>query len=158
VTAAVEPEAAAAFAALLGACVWVGGFVALVVVAGVARSRLERPVQVEFFRSLGRRFLVVGPAGLGLALAGGAALLAGRPWDATAAAAVAVAVALVASTLAGVLQARAMTRLRSRGLRRPADRGLAERVRRGAALARVLRAAIGVLSLVLLLLAAVLAT
>lgn len=146
------------FVALLAACVWVGGFVAIVVVTRVARRQLERPAQVAFFRALGRSYGIVGGSALVVALASGAVLLSDRPWDGTALAAAVVAAALVLVTGAGVAQARGMTRLRHRALREPGDAALAARVRRGALWAAILRAAIGTLSLALLALAAVLVT
>lgn len=145
------------FVALLAASVWVGGFVAIAVVARVARRELERGAQVAFFRALGRSYGVVGGGALAVALGCGAALLADRAWDDTALAAVLVAVALVLVTIAGVAQARGMTRLRRSALLHGDDDLLATRVRAGAVRATVLRAAIGALSLALLALAAVLA-
>jgi hypothetical protein len=142
------------FVALLAACVWVGGFVAIAVVARVARRQLEPGARVAFFRALGRSYGVVGGVALAVALACGAALLADRAWDGTALAAIVVAVALVLATVAGVAQARGMTRLRRRAL---GDAALAAQVRTGAARAALLRAAIGALSVALLALAAVLA-
>jgi hypothetical protein len=146
------------FAALLGACVWVGGFAAIVVVVGVARRQLDGPAQVAFFRMLGRRYLPVGCAALALALGAGAGLLSARRWDGAALAAVLVAAALLVTLAAGVAQARGMTRLRARLHDTPTDLALAGRVRRGAARAAALRATIGLLSLALLALAAVLAS
>jgi len=146
------------FVALLAGSVWVGGFVAIGVVARVAREQLDRPAQVAFFRALGRRYLVVGLVALFAALASGAALLAGRDWDGTALAAVVVAAALVLATIAGILQARGMTRARTRALRDPDDAALADRVQRGAVRAGILRATIGTLTLALLALAAALAS
>ncbi|HVW16959.1 MAG TPA: hypothetical protein VHB30_01810 [Solirubrobacteraceae bacterium] len=145
------------FAALLGACVWVGGFVAIVVVARVAREHLDHPGQVAFFRALGRRYLRLGGVALLAALGAGAALLARHRWDGTVLATVLVAAALLLVTVVGVLQARAMTRLRSRALHDP-DPAVAARVRREARHAGALRAGIGLLSLALVALAAVLAT
>ena len=145
------------FAALLGASVWVGGFAAIAVVARIARRQLAHPAQVAFFRALGREYAVIGTPALVIALAAGGMLLQDRAWDGTAAGAVAVAGALVLATAAGVAQARGMTRLRTRALRERGDAVLAGRIRRGAVLAGALRAAIGLLSLALLALAAVLA-
>jgi hypothetical protein len=145
------------FVALLGTSVWVGGFVAIAVVARVARRQLGPPAQVAFFRVLGREYAVIGAPALVIALAAGAMLLEPRAWDATAAGAVAVAGALVVATVAGIAQARGMTRLRTRAVGDPDDPALALRVRRGAVLAGALRAAIGLLSVALLALAAVLA-
>lgn len=147
-----------AFVALLAGCVWVGGFVAIVVVARVARRQLERPAQVGFFRAVGRSYGIVGGSALVVALGSGAGLLASHPWDATASAAVALGAALALATGAGVVQARGMTRLRQRSLREPADSALAAQVRRGAVRAGALRATIGALSLALLAVSAVLAT
>lgn len=160
--ASIAPPFAAAspalvFAAMLGACVWVGGFVTIVVVARVARRVLERPAQVAFFRTLGRRYLLVGVPALALAMGAGGALLSDRPWDGRALAAVLVCAALGVVLAAGVAQARAMSRLRGRLLAAPGDDTLGEQVRRGAVQAVVLRALIGALSLALLALAAVLA-
>lgn len=145
------------FAALLGACVWIGGFVMLVVVVGVARQHLPLDAQVSFFRALGRRYLPVGGLSLALALAAGCALLSTHRWDATALAAVIVAAVLILALIAGVIQARGMTRLRRRHLDAPDDRGLASRIHREAVAAGILRALIGALSVALLVLAAILA-
>lgn len=146
------------FFALLGASVWVGGFVTIALVSRVARRQLDRGARVAFFRALGRSYVAVGGSALVVAFACGAVLLDGRAWDGTAIAAVAVGIALAVVTAGGVAQARGMTRLRHRALRGPGDRALAVRVRRGAVRATILRAAIGVLSLALLVLVAVLAT
>ncbi|MGH2901979.1 MAG: hypothetical protein ACRDK7_00060 [Solirubrobacteraceae bacterium] len=146
------------FLALLGTCVWVGGLVAIMVVARVARHTLEPPVRVAFFRSLGRGYAVVGNAALVVAFACGAALLRGHRWDATALAAVVLAGVLVLATVAGMAQARGMTRLRRRAIREPADAVLAAQVHRGAVRATAIRATIGALSLALLALVAALVT
>jgi hypothetical protein len=146
------------FVALLACSIWVGGFVAIVVVARVARAQLDPRIRISFFRDLGRRYLVVGLAALLTALSTGAVLLSKRPWDATAAAAVVVGLALVLATGAGIVQARAMTRSRAGAVRAPHDADLAQRVRRGSIRAAILRAIIGGLTLALLALAAALAT
>jgi uncharacterized membrane protein len=145
------------FVTLLATCVWIGGFVAIGVVARVARRGLEPSARVAFFRALGRSYGVVGVAALAVAYAGGAVLLARRDWGGGSLAAVLVAAALVLALGAGIRQARGMTRLRGQALREPEDAVLAARVRRGAVWATVLRAGIGLLSLALLALAAALA-
>lgn len=147
-----------AFAALLASGVWVGGFVAIMLVTRIIRGQLEPAAQVEFFRALGRTYGIVGGSALLVALGAGAGLLAGRAWDATVLAAIVLAVALVAATVAGVVQARGMSRLRAVALREGTERELGESVNRGARRAAALRALIGVLSLGLLAVAAVLAT
>ena len=147
------------FVHLLATCIWVGGFVAVVVVARVARRELGRAEQVAFFRALGRAHGVVTGTALAVALATGAVLLDGHGWDAAAVAAAALAAALVAATAVGVRQARGMTRLRRRAVAEGAgDAALAAAVRRGAARAVLLRAAIGALTLALLAVGAALAT
>lgn len=151
---------AAALAAvlILATAVWAGGFVAIAVVARVARRTLGPAERVAFFRGLGRTYVVVGGVALVLALATGASLVYGRPWDAVLAAAVVVAAALVVTLVAGVAQARRMTRLRRGALNNPGDTALATRVRVGARRAVVLRASIGALTLALVVLGALLAT
>ena len=146
------------FLALLGASVWMGGFVTIVVVTRVARAELEGPDPGRLLPRAGPGFGAVSTAALIMALACGAVLVADHPWDGTVVAAIVVAVALVLATVAGVLQARAMTRLRRRAVAAPGDEALAERVRRGAIAAAVLRAVLGGLSIGLLALAAELAT
>lgn len=64
----------------------------------------------------------------------------------------------MAVTVAGVAQARRMTRLRQDALRPPGRPELTAKVRRGARNATVLRAAIAALSLALLALGTVIAT
>ena len=148
------------FVHLLAACIWVGGFVAIGVAAGVARRQLGDAERVAFFRALGRSYGVVGGPALVVALASGAVLLGDRApgWDGTALAAVVLAAALVLATVAGVMQARGMTRLRQRALGASGDAALALALRRGAMRALVLRATIGVLTLALLAVGVVLTT
>jgi len=151
-------DAVLALVALLGGSVWVGGFVAIVVVTRIARSTLGPGEQVAFFQALGRGWGLVSAPALALALAGGGALMARDGWGAGAGAAALVAAALLVCTAAGVLQARGMTRLRRRALHEDDDGALGDAVRRGAARARVLRGLIGALSLALVALASALAT
>ncbi|MER7544584.1 hypothetical protein [Actinomadura sp.] len=145
-------EVALACVLLIAASVWVGGFVAIAVVARVTVRTLDPSARVAFFRALGRSYLIVGTTALALALGSGAALAAGRPWDGTLTATAVLAAALVAALAFGVLQARRMTRLRRDALARPGDAPLAARVRRGARSAGLLRASIGLLSLAVLVL------
>ena len=140
---------------LLGLSVWAGGLVAIFVVARTAARTLDAPRRVEFFRALGRTYAVVGNTALVLTLACGALLLRAHPWTAAQVSAAAVAGALLLATLAGILQARAMTRLRQRALEPGSV--TAGAVRRGAVLAAALRGVIGILTLLLIVLAAALA-
>jgi uncharacterized membrane protein len=138
----------------LAASIWMGGLVAIFVVARAASATLEPAERIALFRSIGRSYGIVGSVALLVALASSALLLRHHPWEALLIAATIVAALLVATLAAGMAQARAMTRLRHRAL---ADSGgLDAEVRRGAALATALRAAIGALTLALLVLGAAL--
>jgi uncharacterized membrane protein len=150
-------------AALLGvftlaSCVWVGGYVAIAVVARVASRTLEPSQRVAFFRALGRSYVLVGVPALVVAFGTGAGLASDRDWDATLIATVVLAAALVGTLAIGVVQAHRMTRLRAASLAAPGEPGLNRRVAHGARAATMLRAAIGLLSLALIALGSLLAT
>lgn len=136
-------------ALLLGGCVWIGGFVTIVVLARSARRALEDPARVRLFRDFGRSYLPIAGGAMALILLAGGLLLATRPWDGLSLTTVVLAAAVVVVTAVGVVQARRMTKLRSRALRKPESEALAQRVARGARHATVLRAGIGVLTLAL---------
>ena len=154
-----RPAAASLTAVLvLATAVWVGGLVAIFVVARVAHATLGTAERVAFFRGLGRAYGLVGGSALAVALASGAVLASRYRWDGQLTASTVVAAGLVAVTAAGVVQARRMTRLRQDALRDPGSAELAEKVRRGGRNAAVLRAAIAALSLTLLALGTVIAT
>ena len=142
---------------VLAGCVWVGGLVAIAVVARAAGATLGAADRVAFFRALGRAYGVVGGVALAVALGTGGALAAQAPAGALRTAAVAVAAALVAATLVGVAQARRMTRLRRLALGQPKDVSLVGRVGSGARRASALRGLIALLSLALTVLAVLLA-
>lgn len=142
----------------LASCIWVGGYVAIAVVARVATHTLAAGQRVAFFRGLGRSYLLIGVSALVIALGTGAALVHDHQWDATLIAAAAVAAALVATLALAVVQARRMTRLRAGAVNRPDDAELAGRVRLGARMAAAIRAIIGLLNLALIALGSVLAT
>ncbi|MBI2244789.1 MAG: hypothetical protein HYU55_12930 [Nocardioides sp.] len=141
---------------VLATSIWVGGLVAIMVVARIATRALDPVARVALFRGLGRVYLVVGTAALAVGYVAGGLLLRDETWGPLLVATVVVAVALAAVLGVGVEQARQMTRLRRRTLEAPADPALAgslaDQVRRGAVRAAVLRAGIGVLSLALLVL------
>jgi hypothetical protein len=143
---------------MLASCIWVGGYVAIALVARVATRTLAPGQRVAFFRALGRSYVLVGGPALLVALGTGAGLLSDHVWDGVLIAAVVVAAALVAALAVGVVQARRMTRLRAGALSAPEDPQLASRVRHGARSAALLRATIGLLSLALIALGALLAT
>lgn len=129
--------------------VWVGGLIAIAVVARVAARILEPVERVAFFRSLGRSYGIVGTLALALAYGTGAALVYGRAWSGMLIAAVVLAAVLAATLAIGIVQARRMTRLRTQLLDTSDDAG-AVQVHRGAARAAALRGLIALLSLALL--------
>jgi uncharacterized membrane protein len=90
------------FMHLLAACVWVGGFVAIAVVARVARRELDTAARVAFFRSLGRSYAKVAASALAVGVVSGTALLGRRGWDQAAGAAALLALALIIATVAGI--------------------------------------------------------
>jgi uncharacterized membrane protein len=142
---------------LLAAAIWVGGFVAIFVVARTARRALDPQARVAFFRLLGRAYGAVGGISLLVALGTGLALLP-RPLSAGRdLAAIVLGIALLVATAAGVRQARAMTRLRSSALASGDDPAIVRNLRRGTVAATALRTSIGLLTLALLGLAAVIA-
>lgn len=140
----------------LAACVWVGSLVCLTVVTRVARQVLDGPSQVAFFRGVGRRYGILGTVSLLVALGAGLAL-AWPPssWSMTIDAAVALAGLLVLATAAGMAQARAMTRLRRRAITVPLQKGAGVAIRRGRVVAGVLRSAMAILTLAIVVLAAI---
>ncbi|HWC08824.1 MAG TPA: hypothetical protein VG458_07205 [Solirubrobacterales bacterium] len=140
----------------LSAAIWVGGLVAIFVVARAASRTLGPRERVAFFRTLGRSYGVVGSVSLLVALTCGALLLRGHPWDGLLIAAASVAGALVLATATGIAQARAMTRLRHRSMAEPSE-AIEAQVRRGAILAGALRGTIALLTLALVVLGAALA-
>lgn len=142
---------------ILASCIWVGGYVAIAVVARVARRTLEPAQRVTFFRRLGRSYLLVGAPALVIALGTGAGLVQSQAWGVTLVATVAGAASLLLTLAVGVAQARRMTRLRTAALARPHDDALTRRVRREARAAVVLRAAIGLLTLTIIALGSLLA-
>jgi uncharacterized membrane protein len=138
---------------LVAASIWVGGLIAIFIVARAASATLGPAERIAFFRALGRTYGIVGSLALLVALAVGAILLDGHQWDSLLIATAIVAGALVLALATGIAQARAMTRLRRRALEAPE---LGERVHRGAALAGTLRGVIAALTLTLVVLAAAL--
>lgn len=138
--------------------VWLGGYVAIVVVARAATATLESAGRVALFRSLGRSYLWVGSPALLIALATGAILLREHALDTLLITAIVLAAVLVALLAVAVAQARRMSRLRHHALEAGEDAHLTARIRRGGHLAGILRAMLGILTVVLVLLGAFLAS
>ncbi|MGH9028791.1 MAG: hypothetical protein ACRDV4_04170 [Acidimicrobiales bacterium] len=132
-------------AMIVAASVWIGSFVCLTMVSSIARSVLEPSARVEFFRSLGRRYGVIGSISLGGVVAVGLAMTwPPGSWSARGDALGALVLGAVFLTGVGVRQARAMTWLRRYALGPEAPTGIEEQVRVHARLAALLRIAIGV--------------
>lgn len=144
-------------ALVVATSIWLGGYVAIVVVARVATATLDPAGRVALFRSLGRAYLRVGIPALAVALAVGAVLLTQHGWDALATTTAALSLVLVGLLAVAVAQARRMTGLRRQALAHPEDRALAEEVHRGGRHAGLLRALLGLLSLSLVVLGSFLA-
>ena len=141
---------------LVAASIWIGGLVAIGLVAHVARQTIQPRVRIRFFRSLGRRYLRAGGSSLLVALVCGALLLAPGDWTNEKAVALVFAAALVLVTVVAVIQARRLTVLRQAALEGGgAAPGLVILVDRRARSAAILRAMIGVLTLALVVTAAV---
>jgi len=140
---------------LIAASIWVGGMVCLAIVAKAARGVLDDSSQVAFFRAVGRRYGMVGTASLLIAIAAGLALSwPPSSWSRTIDAAVALAGVLIVATIAGMMQARAMTALRRTLIASPGDSSTAEALRRGRLLANGIRGLMGLLTLAIVILAA----
>ena len=138
----------------LAASIWIGSLVCLALVARVARRALDGRSFVVLFREVGRLYRVVGTVSLIVAIVVGLALA----WPISAAGldlAILVSSALlVVVTIAGMMQARRMTIRRLHALHDPRDQVAADEVRRGAAVAGLLRGLIGLSTLAIVVLGA----
>jgi asparagine N-glycosylation enzyme membrane subunit Stt3 len=141
--------------AIVSASVWVGSLVCLALVADAARGVLDDVSQVALFRAIGRRYAVVGTVSLLVAVGSGLEL-AWPPssWSATVDVAVGLAGLLVVATAAGMAQARAMTALRRRSIRTPADARLRRAVGQGRRVATALPGLIALITIAIVVLAA----
>jgi uncharacterized membrane protein len=141
---------------LLTASIWVGGMVCIAIVAKSARDALDESSQVALFRSVGRRYGIVGTASLLIAIAAGLGLAWPPPsWSRIICAAVILAGILVVATVIGMMQARAMTALRRKVIANPEDNSAADALQRGRLLANGIRGLMALLTLAIVLLAAI---
>lgn len=141
---------------VLASSIWIGGYVTIAVVARSATASLPPAARVTFFRTLGRTYLKIGLSALLVALAAGAILASEHKGDALLNATIVAVVLLLFLLAIAVAQARRMSQLRSNVLDEAEDT-LVSQVRRGARTAAVLRAALGVLTLIILVLGSFLA-
>jgi uncharacterized membrane protein len=138
---------------ILGAGVWMGGFVAIMIVNATSKKTIDAAGRIALFRGLGRSYLKVAAVAFVLVVVPGGILLAFRPWDGFTLAILLVALLLVVLTGIAVRQARRMTRMRKAALAHPADGPCPAPIGRNARRAWVLRMGIGVASLALFVLA-----
>jgi hypothetical protein len=138
---------------LLSGGVWVGSMVCLAVIARVSAKVLEPRARVTLFASVGRAYAVLGTGALAVAVTAGMAL-AGDPadWSDTTTWALGLATVLFILTVVAMAQARRMTTLRRAAATGPgpATASLRSASRR----AGMLRAAMGVLTVAVVVLAA----
>jgi len=140
---------------LIAASIWVGGMVCIAIVAKAARGVLDESSQVAFFRAVGRRYGMVGTASLLIAIAAGLALSwPPSSWSRTIDAAALLAGVLVVATIAGMMQARAMTALRRKLIANAGDSSTAVALRRGRLLANGIRGLMALMTLAIVILAA----
>lgn len=140
---------------LVATSVWIGAWVAAILVARTATATLSPQVRVAFFRRFGPLYGITTTIALVVAYACGLALLIGMPWTALSTWLVVLSVILAVALYAGVLQARGQRRQRQQLARTPDDAALRARIASGARAAGVLRASLGVISVLILVLGVV---
>ncbi|HLR83740.1 MAG TPA: hypothetical protein VK059_02255 [Nocardioidaceae bacterium] len=143
---------------MIASSIWIGGYVAIVVVARTSAATLESGSRIALFRSLGRTYLWVGLPALIVAYVTGGVLARNEPRDALLVSTVVVALLLVAFLAVAVAQAKRMSALRRELLASPDAAPLGEQVRRGARSAGALRGLLGLLSVTLVVLGSFVAT
>jgi flagellar biosynthesis/type III secretory pathway M-ring protein FliF/YscJ len=147
---------------VLGAGLWMGGFIAIMIVSATSKKSLATPQRIALFRGLGRSYLRVAAVAFAVVVIPGAILLAFRAWDGYSWAVIVLALALVVVTAFAVRQARQLTRMRKAAAQGRASGETAQAqtsdeapnaptpsasLTTKASAARVLRTAIGLLSL-----------
>lgn len=138
------------FITLLAASIWIGGYVAVVVMTRIARRRLAPADQIAFFKDFGKVWGIIATPALLVALATGTVLIASHGWTTTATVAAVVAGVLLLTTFLGMRQARMISGLRRELLDSPTDEEKQKRVKVAALRAARLRALLGILTLILL--------
>lgn len=116
---------------MLAASTWIGGLVALVVVARVSSRVLSSADRIATFRGIGRWYGPIAGAALLTALGLGYVLSLGQPRTMAFGLTTVTAASLILVTVIGVVQARAMTRLRRAALGESAGSAARAKVHRG---------------------------
>ncbi|MBB5632441.1 uncharacterized membrane protein (DUF441 family) [Cryobacterium mesophilum] len=127
----------------IGSGVWVGGVVTVAIVSSSTQTTVAAADRIALFRVFGRRFASFVAATAVLVVLPALALATLEPAPITWGILV-LAVGLLPVIAVGIVQARRMTSLRSAAASGGGDPG---RLRRNAAVARVLRSLIGLMSL-----------
>jgi putative copper export protein len=153
---------------LIGAAVWAGGLVFLGLAATVARRTIPDRERVDFFRSLGRRFAVVGGIALLVLIATGSDMASDRDvWgDLTdtsygrtlLAKLILVALVIALTIVHSLVQGPALSRLRRQALLHPNDDALRAQIRSRSARSGIVSALTLLATLAILVLAARLVT
>jgi putative copper resistance protein D len=150
---------------LIAAAVWAGGLVFLGVAAGVARATIPEGERIEFFRRLGRRFLVVAFAAAAVLAATGVDMASDHlaSWSALAdtgwgrlitAKTTLFATALVLASIHGFVLGPRIRRLREVRLTDPGDPAPESELRRIGAISGVIQVVILAETVAILVLAA----
>jgi putative copper export protein len=153
---------------LIGAAVWAGGLVFLGIAVGAARRTIPDAARIEFFRSLGRRFAVVGGLALLVLIATGSDMAGDRDaWsrltDTTygktlLAKLILVGLVIVLTLVHTLIQGPSLSRLRAAAAGRPDDAEPLRQIRRRATAAGIVSGLNLVATLAILVLAARLVT
>ncbi len=150
---------------LIAAAVWAGGLVFLGVAAVVARRTIPEPERIEFFRMIGRRFLVVAAVAAALLAVTGVDMASDRlpswsaltdtEWgDLIVAKTVLFALVLALALVHGLVLGPRIRRSREALIRSPGDAAIAARLRRTVAASGIVSAAMLAGTLAILVLAA----
>lgn len=137
---------------VVGGSIWLGGYVTLIMVARTATATMAPADRIAFFRRFGRRFGTLSTTALLTALIAGGVLLGARSWDGLSWAMVGVSALLLIAVATGVAQARRMTRLRHAAIMTPGAPGGQRQIATGSKYAVWLRAALGAISFLLMIL------
>lgn len=145
---------------ILASAVWIGGYVAVAVVAIVSSKTLEPSQRVTFFKRFGRVYLRVAGTALVIMYATGWTLLSQVPWSSELVRITAASAALLLILIAGIIQARNLTKLRMQVLQTPENQqesqALLQTIKRRARAATILRTLIGLITVVLVIEATIL--
>lgn len=140
-------DTALTLALTVSAAIWLGGYVAVVIVAATSAKALDAEARVRFFRRFGGDYLKVALPALLIAYATGWALLGRLPWSAGHTRLAVACGLLLAVLLLGIAQARDLTRLRQRLASAPEETSLATQIWSKSRAAALLRGLIGLITL-----------